>query len=154
MLTPVGSIALLIPFQEASMLYFCLAVSGSRGSTLAGGAGSFSARFEPGCVRPEASLPNSQPILLFYLLFRWRTHHVHNSSGWTELDFKRTAFRLVWHLRLRNRHWLSVIGNKHLDSSIGWFLKQKLILFATFWNFKHTLNIKNVIKYSRVRCTN
>lgn len=38
MQTPVDSIALLIPFHEANMLYFCFAVRGSLGSTVAVGA--------------------------------------------------------------------------------------------------------------------
>lgn len=37
---PVGSMALLIPFQDAIMVYFCLAVRGRRGSGGAGAVGS------------------------------------------------------------------------------------------------------------------
>jgi hypothetical protein len=62
MQTPVDSMALLIPFQEASILYFCLAVRGSLGSTVAGGAASSGFRLLP---EPplEANLPNSHPIV-------------------------------------------------------------------------------------------
>lgn len=61
MKTPVGSIALEIPFQEASMLYFCLAVRGSLGSGGAGAGGPSLTSGAPRCV--AASLPSSQPIL-------------------------------------------------------------------------------------------
>lgn len=55
--------ALLIPFQEASMLNFCFAVRGSLGSTGAGGAGSSGfLAFPP---PPElANFPNSQPMTI------------------------------------------------------------------------------------------
>jgi hypothetical protein len=63
---PVGSIALAMPFHDATMVYFCLAVKGSRGSGGAGGGGS------PGpalvaplpCLVLAANLPSSHPILL------------------------------------------------------------------------------------------
>ena len=60
MQTPVDSIALLIPFQDASMLYFCLAVSGSLGSTVAGGAASSGFRLFP---EPpvERNFPTARP---------------------------------------------------------------------------------------------
>lgn len=67
MYTPVGSIALDMPFHDAIMLYFCLAVSGSLGSGGPGLGGSSSASL---CLPPRsspdvaelASLPRSQPI--------------------------------------------------------------------------------------------
>lgn len=58
---PVGSIALAIPFHEAIMEYFCLAVSGRRGS---GGGGAAPSRLER-AFRPlpdAANLPSSQPM--------------------------------------------------------------------------------------------
>lgn len=65
--TPVGSIALDMPFHDAIMLYFCLAVNGSRGSGGPGLGGSSSLSL---CLPPRsspdpaelASLPRSQPI--------------------------------------------------------------------------------------------
>lgn len=67
MYTPVGSIALDMPFHDAIMLYFCLAVSGSRGSGGPGLGGSSSLSL---CLPPRSSpaaaelanLPRSQPI--------------------------------------------------------------------------------------------
>jgi len=67
MYTPVGSIALDMPFHDAIMLYFCLAVSGSRGSGGPGLGGSCNASL---CLPPRSSpdvaelanLPRSQPI--------------------------------------------------------------------------------------------
>jgi len=67
MYTPVGSIALDMPFHDAIMLYFCLAVSGSLGSGGPGLGGSSSTSL---CLPPRsspdvaelASLPRSQPI--------------------------------------------------------------------------------------------
>lgn len=67
MYTPVGSIALEMPFHDAIMLYFCLAVSGSRGSGGPGLGGSSSLSL---CLPPRsspdaaelASFPRSQPI--------------------------------------------------------------------------------------------
>lgn len=65
--TPVGSIALDMPFHDAIMLYFCLAVSGSRGSggPGLGGSSSLSLCFPPRSspdAAELASLPRSQPI--------------------------------------------------------------------------------------------
>lgn len=64
MYMPVGSMARLMPLHEASMLYFCLAVNGNRGSVGAGGGGS-SCLLElfpsPRCT--IASFPSSQPII-------------------------------------------------------------------------------------------
>lgn len=57
--TPVGSIALAIPFQEAIIEYFCLAVRGSLGSVGAGAAPS-KLTFAP--LSEAANFPNSQPI--------------------------------------------------------------------------------------------
>lgn len=59
---PVGSIAREIPFQEAIIEYFCLAVRGRRGSTAAGAAGGGSLlEFPPPPLL--VSFPSSQPIL-------------------------------------------------------------------------------------------
>ena len=61
---PVGSIARLIPFHEATIEYFCLAVNGNRGSGAAGGGGSHGPNILP--LSPfelDANLLNSQPIL-------------------------------------------------------------------------------------------
>lgn len=58
---PVFSIALEMAFHEATMVYLCLAVSGSRGSTIGAG-GSLMA---PPALRSEAaSLVNWHPIWL------------------------------------------------------------------------------------------
>lgn len=59
--TPVLSMALLMPFHDASMLYFCFAVRGSLESTCAGGATSSSLLFWSAWPLP-ANLPNSHPI--------------------------------------------------------------------------------------------
>jgi len=72
MLMPVVSIARLMPFHEATMLYFWRAVSGNRGSGAAGAGGSFalrllSAPFLLSLPLLAANLPNSQPILLLLL---------------------------------------------------------------------------------------
>lgn len=64
---PVGSIALDMPFHEAIMLYFCLAVNGSRGSGGPGLGGSSSLSL---CLPPPpspdavelANFPRSQPM--------------------------------------------------------------------------------------------
>lgn len=58
---PVFSIALEIPFHEASMEYFCFAVSGSRGSVAGGGPSDSAGGLFP--LRSEAAnLPNWQPM--------------------------------------------------------------------------------------------
>lgn len=66
MYTPVGSIWRDMPFHEAIMLYFCLAVSGSRGSGGPGLSGSSSLSLCLPRSSPDAaelaSLPRSQPI--------------------------------------------------------------------------------------------
>lgn len=61
MYTPVGSIARLIPFHEAIILYFCLAVRGSLGSGGAGAGGSGGPSSLP--PPPLVNFPNSQPML-------------------------------------------------------------------------------------------
>lgn len=69
MYTPVGSIARDMPFHDAIMLYFCLAVNGSLGSGGPGLGGSSSLslcfapppRSSPDAVE-LANLPRSQPI--------------------------------------------------------------------------------------------
>lgn len=60
MYTPVGSMALDMPFQDAIMLYFCLAVSGKRGSggPGLGGSSSLSLCF---CLPPPPPPPRSSP---------------------------------------------------------------------------------------------
>lgn len=73
MLIPVVSIARLIPFQEAIIEYFCLAVNGSRGSVCGGGAGVLellqsklrflSEPFGP----PPASFDSSQPMIFYFI---------------------------------------------------------------------------------------
>lgn len=57
---PVFSIALEMPFHEASIEYFCLAVSGSRGSVAGGGASASAGAAHAPAPRlsDEASLPN------------------------------------------------------------------------------------------------
>lgn len=68
MYTPVGSIARDMPFHDAIMLYFCLAVNGSRGSggPGLGGSSSLSLCLPPPRLFPDAvelaNLPRSQPI--------------------------------------------------------------------------------------------
>lgn len=72
MYTPVGSIARDMPFHDAIMLYFCLAVNGSLGSggPGLGGSSSLSLCFPPLPPPPRsfpdavelANLPRSQPI--------------------------------------------------------------------------------------------
>lgn len=61
---PVGVIARLMPFHEATIWNFCRAVSGSRGSGAAGGGGSPgpSAFWPSDLVLDDASLPSSQPM--------------------------------------------------------------------------------------------
>lgn len=62
-LIPVGCIARLIPFHDAIIVYFCLAVSGKRGSGCDGGGGSLGlVAFTPSDFVLDANLPNSQPI--------------------------------------------------------------------------------------------
>lgn len=62
---PVGVIALLMPFHEAIIVYFCRAVRGSLGSGAAGGGGSLG----PSALLPsqrdelDASFPSSHPIV-------------------------------------------------------------------------------------------
>lgn len=66
MWTPVGSMARLIPFHDATMEYFCLAVSGSRGSGAVGGGGSPGPmEFDAFPLEPLANFPNSQPIIAY-----------------------------------------------------------------------------------------
>lgn len=63
---PVGSIALLIPFHDAIIEYFCLAESGNRGSGAAGGGGSQGpSELAPSPFPAVANFPNSHPILGF-----------------------------------------------------------------------------------------
>lgn len=60
---PVGVMARLIPFHDAIIVYFCRAVSGSRGSGAAGGGGSLGPNaLLPSAFPLAASFPNSQPI--------------------------------------------------------------------------------------------
>lgn len=62
-LIPVGCIARLIPFHDAIIVYFCLAVRGKRGSGCDGGGGSLGlVAFTPSDFVLDANLPNSQPI--------------------------------------------------------------------------------------------
>lgn len=61
-LTPVGSMARLIPFHDASIVYFWRAVSGKRGSGADGGGCSFGVAFEQSDFVLAASFPSSQPI--------------------------------------------------------------------------------------------
>lgn len=73
MFTPVGSIARLIPFQEATIVYFWRAVRGSRGSGAAGAGGSLSVPLSTSFLFSLplllASLPNSHPIFVYFLSF-------------------------------------------------------------------------------------
>lgn len=56
--------ARLIPFHDAIIVYFCLAVKGSRGSGAAGGGGSLGPKaLFPSAFELFANLPNSQPII-------------------------------------------------------------------------------------------
>lgn len=71
MLTPVCSIARLIPFHDAIIEYFCFGFSGSRGSdfgtTCVFGLSQSKLRFLSDPLGPLlANLLNSQPILLFF----------------------------------------------------------------------------------------
>lgn len=62
--TPVGVIARLIPFQEATIVYFCRAVSGNLGSGEAGGGGSLGPKvLLPPPLLLEVNFPSSHPIL-------------------------------------------------------------------------------------------
>lgn len=66
---PVGCIARLMPFHDAIIVYFCLAVKGSRGSGAAGGGGSLGPKAFPSTFELFASLPNSQPMVASKYLF-------------------------------------------------------------------------------------
>lgn len=57
--------ARLMPFQEATIEYFCLAVNGSRGSGAVGGGGSRGPKelVALPSLEPLANFPNSQPML-------------------------------------------------------------------------------------------
>lgn len=62
--TPVGCMARLIPFHDAIIVYFCLAVRGSLGSGAAGGGGSLGPKaLFPSAFELFANLPSSQPII-------------------------------------------------------------------------------------------
>lgn len=64
---PVVSIARLIPFHEAIIEYFCLAVNGNLGSGAAGGGGSHGPIvLSPSALELVANFPSSQPILNFF----------------------------------------------------------------------------------------
>lgn len=62
---PVFSMALEMPFHEASIEYFCFAVSGRRGSVAGGGP---PPKSEPALLASrlpdDASFPNLQPMLV------------------------------------------------------------------------------------------
>jgi len=87
MYTPVGSIARLIPFHEATILYFCLAVRGRRGSGGSGAGGSASPRRlllpSPPSRCTMTNLPSSQPMFLKpcrHLLIRFHLRSIYSSN--------------------------------------------------------------------------
>lgn len=66
---PVGCIARLIPFHDASIVYFWRALNGNRGSGAAGGGGSLGPNaFVPSDFVLAANFPNLQPIFRFFSL--------------------------------------------------------------------------------------
>lgn len=68
MLMPVVSMARLMPFHEATIEYFCRAVSGSRESGAEGGGGSLTLLSTSFLLSPLlASFPNSQPMMKRFL---------------------------------------------------------------------------------------
>jgi hypothetical protein len=71
MLMPVVSMALLMPFHEATIEYFCRAVSGRRGSGADGAGGSLTLLSESFLLSPLlANFPSSHPMMPFSDLFR------------------------------------------------------------------------------------
>lgn len=102
-MTPVGSSALPMPFQDFTILNFCLAVRGIRGSNAAGGGGSsrppfFAASFflffllplgELGELGSEAATPASPPAIARVSLqpMMWETQWLSWGAGgshWSE----------------------------------------------------------------------
>lgn len=66
MLTPVGSIARLMAFHEATIVHFCRAVSGRRSSVAAGAGGSLRLLSTLFLLPLLASLPSSHPMMAVF----------------------------------------------------------------------------------------
>lgn len=135
--TPVDSIALEMPFHEAAMLYFCLAVSGSRGSHGAGGGGSSCLDVPPAPPPPplRANFPNLQPII-FQIVPPTHPHtHTQHSREYQASKELHTARVLEHYVITTGIGWVRYVSD--LDSADYTYSDYELSPYFVHIRFTH-----------------